>query len=627
MAYSLAELLAAAKAIIRGVDGIGTEAGADLDLVVDAAARLFQGTQVAAAHIDQQADPSRADAQGRDQWVDLLGLQFAKPATPARGLVAFVHSGGFGGPLFVPAGYVIDFPGSCFVDGVARSYRTTQDFTHVAAVTPATSYELASGSSIRKVRVKSADGVTALRGRALLSIATDDGARVCITASKRVNTEDQSVDLYNAMSGTLQSTANEQITQYVLNSVIEVECTEVGAVGNAPRVIATYDASATAPDVVLLIEAGGGGDEVGDIDGDTARVVRMIEDTIAMPPAFGNAQHWREIALTCPDVDLDDAIVYQGVRGPGTMDIVCIGRSGSIRSSAFPDANLSFCGWGNNARRIGDAQVEILQSWCASHASYFDDIRVRSVEWDWRGNTLASGTLGAVSFLRAVCTVETRVTPQDGYGPDCGVTLDVTPYQRHASKLYSPTNGVRIDASLAAGQRVWVTVGPSTTDGHHSFATVVTTILSVDSDRMFVTVADLSAIGPAPNAYDNTALVALRWGSAGPLTQACLDATFAYFDGLGPGSYTEPPKGPGYMRHFNAFVTPALAGHAMTRWPAEGRRWSSGLRANELRASLLAVEGVKSVALAPVGASSEIVDFDATPLQTLALSGAVVRYQ
>lgn len=622
--YRIAELLSAAKAIIRGgVTGVGTEDGADMDLVVNAAARMFQGTQVAAVYIEQQLDPKTADAQRRDQLVDLLGLDFAKDATPARGLVGFVHSGGFGGPLFVPAGYVIDFPASAFIDGIARSYRTVQDFTHVAAVSPGTSYELASGSTLRKLRIKNADGVTALRGRAMMFVATDDGDRTCLVTSKRANLEDQSVDLHNPITGTLEYTSNEKVLQYVLNAVIEVECVTPGAAGNAPRVTTVFPASTTEPDVFLLIETGGGGDAVSDIDADAARVIRTIEDTIAMPPSFGNAQHWREMALACPDVDLDDAIIYRGVRGPGTMDIVCIGRSGGARASAFPDANLSFCAWGNNMRRVGDACAELVQAWCNSHASYFDDIRVRSVEWDWRGNTLASGATDA--FLRAVCTVEVGIKPQDGFGPDCGVALDVTPYQRHATRLYSPTNGVAIDASLEAGQRVWVTVGPSTTDGRHAFATIVTTILSVDSERMYVTVPDLSAVGPGPNDYEPTLLVALRWGSAGPLTQPCLDKVFAYFDQLGPGSYTQPPMGPGYMRHFNTFVTPALPGHSLDRWPPEGRRWSSGLRSTELRAALLAVTGVKSVTLAPVGSPGELIDFDPTPMQTLALSGCVVK--
>ena len=143
---------------------------------------------------------------------------------------------------------------------------------------------------------------------------------------------------------------------------------------------------------------------------------------------------------------------------------------------------------------------------------------------------------------------------------------------------------------------------------------------------MFATVADVSACGPGEAALDTMALVVLRWGSAGPLTQPVLDATFAYFDQLGPGSYASAPKGPGYMRHFNAFVTPAMPGRAITRWPAEGRRWASGLRSTELRAALLAIEGVRSVTLEPTGSPGESVDFDPTPLQTLALTGTVARY-
>lgn len=622
--YRIAELLAAAKAIIRGgVTGVGTEPGADMDLVVNAGARMFQGTQVAAVHVEQQTDPRQADAQRRDDLVDLLGLTFAKDATPARGLMAIIHSDGFTpGPFFLPAGYVFDLPGSAFGDGIARSYKTLSDYTHGAVVFA--SYPLASGSNIRKLRIKHADGVSALYGRALLVVTTDNGTGARIVSSKRANPEDQSLDLYNPLTGSLQGTSLELLEQFVLDSVVEVECVTPGAIGNAPCVKVTLPASTTAPDVYMLIEAGGGGDAVSEIDSDTPRIVRLIEDTLAMPPAFGNAQHWREIALACPTVDLDDAIIYEGLRAPGSKDIVCIGRRGSIRSSAFPDANLSFASWGNNARRIGDAQAEVVQAWCESQASYFDEIRVRAVEWDWRGNTLAGSD--TVAFLSAVNTVAARITAQNGYGPDCGVALDVTPYVRHATRLYSPTNGVAIDASIQPGQRVWVTVGPSTTDGHHPFATIVTTVLSVDSARMFATVTDVSAVGPGADALDTAELVVLRWGSAGPLTQPCLDVVFAYFDQLGPGSYTEPPKGPGYMRHFNAFVTSPLPGQSVERWPPEGRSWSSGLRSTELRAALLAVQGVRNVSLSPVDDADELLDFDPSPLQTLALTGCIARY-
>lgn len=623
--YTIDELLTSAKAQVRGlIARVGTELGTDIDINVNAAVRLFQGAQVAAAHVHDQLDlRATADADRRDSLVDQMGIVFAKPATTARGLVAFVRSGGFGGPLFVPAGYVIDFPGTAFVDGVPRSYRTTQDFTHVPGVFPSTAYVLASGSSLRKLRVRVADGVTKLQGRALLLVAQDNGTTTCAVVSKGVNAEDQSVDLYAPLTGTLQHTVTEVIQLYELNAVVEVEAVEPGSVGNAGRVIVLFDPSTTAPDGVMLIETGGGGESVGDIDGDTERVVRVIEDTLAMPPGFGNAQHWREIALACPDVDIDDAVVYQDVRGPGTIDIVCIGRSGSIRSSSFPGANLSFCGWGNNARRVGDAAVEIIQAWCSSQASYFDDILVRGVEWDWRGNTLANADTAA--FMSAVCAVDVVVTAQSGYEPDCGASIDVTPALRHPTNLYSDTPGVPIDDRLDVGQRVWVTVGPSTTDGHHAFATVVTTILSVDHDRMYVTVADLTAIAPPTSSWDSTYYYALRWGSAGPLTQPCLDAVFGYFDRLGPGSYTEPPRGPSYVQHFSSAASPSLPGHALTRWPPEGRRWGSGLRATELRAELLAVPGVQSVEISPAGSPGELVDFDATPMQTLALSGCVVR--
>jgi hypothetical protein len=629
MAYSIDELLDAAKAVLRGsVAGVGTEEGTDFDLTVNAAARLFHGTQVAGAHVLAQLDPEKADADRRDQLVGMLGLNFTREATPARGLIAITPSQGRDDPFTMLAGTEIVFPGEVFADGVERTYRTLSDVVYTFSDQDVM---LALGTGIRKLvpKVGAAAGVGVgwIGARMLLVVSTGtapyfDTENLFV---RSVNLDDQSVDLLAAVRSAISVNDNtNRIFASSPNALVEAECTTPGAAGNAPYVVHRFvDESVDVADgklMATLVEMSGGGDAVGDIDVNSARVSARIEDTLAMPPGYGNAQHWRELALSCPDVDLDDVLVYQHVRGPGTIDLVCIGRRGSVRATAYPGVNLSFCGWGNNSRRIGEAQAARVTNWCRSQASYFDDLVARSVEWDWRGNAYPVANYG-YAFREATSALELSIEAQPGYGPDCGKALDVTPYERHATRLYASTSGAQVDPSLRPGQRVWATVGHLGADKRHAFATVVTPILNIAGDRTYVEIADVSTLGPGEAAV----LSVLRWGSAGPLTEACVDAVFAYYDALGPGSYLEPPHSANYVAHYSSDIAPIETGQAVTRWPPEGRRWASSLRASELRAELLTIEGVSDVQLYPVGTLGGLIDFDPVVFCTLALTGVVPR--
>lgn len=624
--YRLEELLDRAKAAVReGITGVGTEEGSDHDLVLHAATRLLQGSQVAAAYLRDQLVPSSADADHRSALATRLGLTFERAATPARGLVALFRADGAGFQL--PAGAVITFPGSAFLDGVERAYRTLEDVDAVVA-TPSVPVPLAVGSSLTKLRPARATGVTGIGVRDVVRVATDVGAGEHWAVVRRVNADDGSLDLYAPLTGALRN-VGETVALHATGAVVPVEAVTAGALGNAPAVQAHVDLPALgAGGYAVLVESGGGGDAVGPEPLDSARVVAQLEDTIACPPGFGNDQQWRELVLSCPDVTLDDAVVYRHVRGPGTIDLVAIGPSGSLTAPSFSDAPLGFVPWGLNTRRIGEEQAARLEQWCKARASYFDDVRVRSVEWDHRGNTFAES--GYPRFLYAVSRVDVRIAAEDGYGPDAGVALDVIPHTRDRTRLYPARLSGKIDARLRPGHRVWAAVGHRTTTGRHPFATVVTEVLSVAHDRSYATIRAVSGLAPGdPDEVfagtDNLDLTVLRWGSAGPLTAPVVQAVFAYFDRLGPGSYPLAPKGPGYARRFGGGgVTAPVLSQGLSRWPPEGRRWSSGLRQSELTEALLAIEGVRAVAFA--GLADGLLDYDPLPLHTLALNGVLPRY-
>lgn len=624
--YRTSELLAAAKAAIRGtVSGVGTETGTDFDITLHAATRLLHGAQVAAAHVFEQLDPRTADAVNRDRMIDQYGLSFAKPATAARGLMAVFSD--MEGPYQLEAGTLIEVPGTAFHDGQARTYRTLESVDSPGEI--GTVSGLASGSSAHKLRLKTSTGVSAYGRGAVVRVVGNAGNSASLVVVRRANLEDQSLDLYFPARDGLRHSGEESAELYTRGVVVAVECVTPGALGNAWAASAHVSIAGLAdPAFIMLFEMGGGGEEVGDIDADQERVTRLIEDTIACPPSFGNAQHWREIALACPDVDLDDAVVYQHVRGPGTIDIVCIGRRGSLRAPTFPNARLDFAGWGNNSRRIGEVQAARIETWCRARASYFDDLRVRSVEWDYRGNTFAE--LGPTRFHEAVSRVDVSIEAEGGYGPDAGVALDVIPHLRDASRLYPARAGGLIHEAIQVGHRVWAVVGHATTNGRHPFVTVVTEVVSIAADRSYATIAPVTALAPGTpgEAFEDSDpldLCVLRWGTAGPVTEAVVSAVYDYFDALGPGSYVLAPKGPGHVERFSgADVAAPVPGVELTRWPPEGRRWSSGLRGSELRTQLVRIEGVRSVELGRL--ADDLLDYDPVPLATLALNGVLPRY-
>jgi uncharacterized phage protein gp47/JayE len=647
--YKIKQLLDAAKAELRGaIAGIGTEDGSDGSLLLQIAARLLQGGQVAAKHVYDQLLPSTADASNRDRMADYYGLSFEKAATPARGLLLLTGWTGTN----VAAGTVVSFPAACFADGVARSYRLLEDAS-IRDSAEEWAATIFAGSNEWKMRVAHASqppyGLHGIEPKEAVRVrygAGDDD--FVLTAIRRVNPLDQTIELYSPLPSRPVA-AQTVVNTWVIESqphggvVVAAECVVAGKIGNAGqgRTGFTFVPHSDSVSVgeALIIEMAGGGDAVVGTDADEARQVRLIEDTAAGFPSLGNMAHWRELAIQCPDVDIDDAVVYQHARGPGTIDIVAIGRSGRMNPASFPGARTDFT-HGFNGRRIGEVQAARIEAWCKSKASYHDDIKVRSVEYEYLGEDQVEDVWNSTEFFRSTPCLNLEIAPQEGYGPDCGVALaPINPHTDRESngnvRLYPSTNtgtGLAtdfVDASLAPGQRVWVqlkTVSQPLT-GLNSIGapmiTVVTTITSVDRGRLFVTVPDLDkADGGAGSSFGvYFGAYILAWGPAGPLTQPIIDAVYDYYDQLGPGGYLEPPKDPTYVRQFQPAVS-AVAVHpglSLSRWPPEGRRWAGGFRLNELWSRFMAIKGVKSV-------GSGFHEFDPLPFHTLALRGVTPRY-
>jgi hypothetical protein len=618
--YRISELLSQAKAAVRAIIATAaTEPGTDFALLLDVAAQMWQGSQVAAAHVYEQLFPRTMDATNRERLMAKHGIDFTKEATKARG---YVLAGG-DAALFehhIAKGTTFDFDATNFSDGVARSYVAIEDavFRSEAECWPALAAVAGQGNSHVKVQLRS---VSARVGDVFLRSFTSP-SMVAFGVVKSTDITSKMNDLWFPISGDVVD--GQTLAQEPLLMLVKVEAAEAGVAGNAASTApgdATADGITISDELItraILIEADGGGDAVGSIDGDTERVVRILEDYEASPPSNGNAQHWREIAVACPDVDIDDAIVYMGVRGPGSIDIVAIGRKGQISCSAFPGCRVGHLPFGNNHRRIGDVQAKIVEDWCRAKASYFDDVKVRSVEWDRRGTYPNSA---GVEFFRSTTSLLIAVTPMPGYGADSGAFISYAPYDgTDFTKLYPASSALRIDERIKIGHRVAVNLR-SPHSVTYPRVSVITPVIGLDYDRRFAIVADVSPLAAMLMPYRADARIE-SWWTAGPLDQFVQDAVFDYFDELGPGSYTSAPLDPTYQDDlgFPVRLTPSLS---MTRWPDEGRRWPGGLRRAALEARIQAIKGVKGVVVTKLSGATGI-DFDPAPLQTILPSAAPV---
>lgn len=626
--YTIDELEKAGKARVQSSGlALGTEKGSDAGTTIQVAAQSLQGMQVAAAYAYDQLLPSTMDAQSREDEMRIRGITFAKGATYARGKM------GFAGLGELAVGTVVDFPASCFPDARARSYRTLTAYEPRADIgtgSPSTTITAGIGCTRTRVRLRAASHLSYLREGDYVAFLPTFSSGADLTSSYITSvSRDGTFDVWPPFR--VAPDDGIAITAYGTASTVDVECTEPGTAGN---VGAFYYLNQVAGDPLnggffAMVGAGGGGEEVPEIDPDTARVIRVMEDTRACPPGAGNVQHWREIALACPDVALDDAIVYSGLRGPGSIDIVAIGKRSLLSVAGYPGARVDFASGGGNGRVISTVQAARVQSHCQSFASYYDDIRVLPVRWDFRGQ--GEFPASTSDFFKNVGCVDVKVSAARGYGPDCGVAwrtepdLSVTDH----SALYV-WSGDLVPAEMKPGHRVWFRLSSDYGDPEFSIV-LVTSVVSVGRDRKSVTVPDFSAFKQAIETYRTAPKLWLRdWGTAGAVTQPCIDALCDYYDGLGPGSQLVPDYGPGYQRAFASTVSGSFRPYKNTgvkRWPIDGHRWNSGVRSGLIKQRLLSIEGVVDVQLPwSGGISARTVDYDPDPTYTAALSWARVVY-
>lgn len=614
--YSIAQLKTAGKAAVRGLlSNAQTEDGGDFALWMRVAAQMMQGAQVAALHIYEQIFPSTCTAETREALLEKHGIDFSKDATKARGYLLVGNIGMNMYNVQVTKGTTFEFAAEAFADGKARTYVALEDAVfRPEADTWGPTATVGVGNSQTKLRTRTA----ALKRGDFFALSQSGRSGYGIVR----NTDDasRSYDLFYPIAVDLDD--GDSIAQETHYLLIKAECSEAGVDGNAcTNTTSEITSSDTTFTHGFVVEMGGGGDAVGEIDDDEARVIRVLEDVIACPPNNGNVEHWREIARNCPDVDVDDAIVYTGARGPGTVDIVCIGRKGQMRASGFDSTNVGHLPHGHNTRRIGEVQAAIVEAWCRSKQNYYDDVRVRSVEWDRRG--CFESHYSTAAFFRTSLAIGVAITPMPGYGIDSGVAFGHVPYiANDMTRLYADSSGSRVSSRLKVGDRVTVTLKNSVS-ASYPVASVTTQVIGIDYDRRFAFIQDLTPIAKMMWPIIADARISY-WSYAGPLNQLVETAIYDYFDSLGPGHYLSPSLNPGYQVDKGVTVPRYAAVHTIERWPDAGRRWHGGFRKSALLAKLNAIKGVKSVTLARSD-GTPLIDMDPAPFQTLAYAGAHVQ--
>ena len=269
-------------------------------------------------------------------------------------------------------------------------------------------------------------------------------------------------------------------------------------------------------------DSGGGGD-VETNDEARARVV----DVWAQHPSGGNPEYIRTRARETVGVRIADAVVFPGLRGLGTTDVIPIGIRG--------------------ARRVGALVATAIDTELAKWLSPHEDVLVSPIAYA-SVDTIADVTVTTgVGFERDFIHAGFAISSVD-------VSTTSRIYVTASPELI--TRGMRVLVQLfVAG---WWDV----------FQCEVVDRVSVAP--YYLTVRRLDTLGPLPIAPVFTDPVVLP---GGPLAQACIDAWKAYFDDLGP-SRKVPSTAFSYERH-----------------PDPGITFDDTMRRSALAAALTAIPG------------------------------------
>lgn len=305
---TLDELEAIARGAIRAlIPEADVSPLSDYDVTARMAAALAMGQQQQAEYISRQIFPASADEEG----VEAHAKRYGRARLPAAKSV---------GKVVVPAvtaGVFID-TGEVFQHGDGTQFEATQPaFTDTPGFSGKT---VGSDSTVYRLVVH--PSTTGMSAGQLLSVNGE------IRAIKDVLGTVSCVDLYDALPSIPAPGDN---IDPETGAVVDVAALEAGAEGNKPigDTLEMVAPPTGAGPTARICELSGGGDE------ETIEELRArVKAWEATPPACGNGEHIRQLARATPGLRLEDAVVFPGFRGLGTVDVFPIGLANARRASS-----------------------------------------------------------------------------------------------------------------------------------------------------------------------------------------------------------------------------------------------------------------------------------------------------
>lgn len=444
------------------IPGADTSDGSDYDIASRVHGTALRGTDANIAHLTKQVLPSTRDGDYLIESCREKGIE-AQPAAAATGKVL----------LSSTTNGDTQLSGSALTHSSGIAYTTTTaGVTATATISPA----ITVGDGSTAARIAVVGGVSDLAADMPVTV---DG-ELCVIRS--VLTAIDAFEPYVPLSAA-PSTGDSILA--ACGVVVSILADTAGANGNQST-RETLTLSSPVDDIeatVTILQLAGGG------DAETEAELRgRLLDWYADRPGSGNLADYRDWGRTAPGVRCDDAFVYPGISGLGSVAVVPFGVAG--------------------ARYLSDEAIALVQANIDAKASFMDD------------QVVHPGFPTGNDFTMVVA-----VTPGAGYEPDSD-----TDFLTHAS---TPCTTTRLYTSAAVsgydvGDRIAVpvTVGGITTRYERTLSIITSTYVEVSEE-----------LPDAPG-------VAVQIRSGGPLWQPLYDALLAVVDNLGPGDTTPATRYP-----------------------------------------------------------------------------------
>lgn len=458
------ELVRIFKDHIRGIiPGADTSPGSDYDLMARVAAAVFRGNQGQAKFLVDQILPGTCEDAYVTRHANWRKLT-PQPAAGAQGNTR----------LTAPSGTDIQPEGSTMTHADGTVYELTAPATiHM----PTWSGKVVAEGSTRSRLIVSPNTTGMAAGDMVIVAST------FVTAIKSICPAISAIDLWTGMWKDPE--VNDTIAPY-RGVVASIRAQTTGASTNKspPEELEPDDpegdGSLTLDSPVgdinetsFILRLSGGG------DAETTAELRSRVQAYDTQGIDATAEHYRQLARTCPNVRLADAIVFPNFRGMGAHTIQLIGIEG--------------------ARLVSQPVVDTVQEWIDEHAAAGDDVEVEALDYDEQ-------------FVLWV-----GIYPRSGYEPDFANENFLAKESGSTTTkicLMSDPTGI-----IQPNHRTTIIMDPGGAEPR-GFQRKV---LSVGSDYIVIDV-------PLPEVVADEDQVL----PAGPLTEPVLEALEAMFDSFGP---------------------------------------------------------------------------------------------